>query len=77
INDCLSTGNDYFCRAIVRNANGTLYSSPATRPATGWVARGSANGYRSQSHGWDFQGQYDVGMGSVGRLELSFNGTLM
>jgi len=77
INDCLSTGNDYFCRAIVRNANGTLYSSPATRPATGWVARGSANGYRSQSHGWDFQGQYDVGMGSAGRLEMSFNGTLM
>ncbi|MDP5277475.1 TonB-dependent receptor [Sphingomonas sp. DG1-23] len=77
INECLATGNEYFCRGIVRNPNGTLSSSPATSPATGWVARGSANGYKSQSHGWDFQGQYNVGLGSVGRLDMSFNGTLM
>jgi outer membrane receptor protein involved in Fe transport len=77
INECLATGNEYFCRGIVRNPNGTLSSSPASSPATGWVARGSANGYKSQSHGWDFQGQYNVGLGSVGRLDMSFNGTLM
>ncbi len=78
ISECLNTGNDYFCRGIIRNpGSGTLSSSPATSPATGWVARGSANGYKSQSHGWDFQGQYNVGLGSVGLLDLSFNGTLM
>ncbi len=78
IGECLATGNEYFCRGIVRNpGTGTLSSSPATSPATGWVARGSANGYKSQSHGWDFQGQYNVGLGGAGQLDMSFNGTLM
>nr|WP_317892902.1 hypothetical protein [uncultured Sphingomonas sp.] len=75
--ECLTTGNEYFCRGVVRNPDGTLSSSPATSPSTGWVARGAANGYRSQSHGWDFQGQYDLSLGNAGRLDLSFNGTLM
>ncbi|MBB5709748.1 TonB-dependent receptor plug domain-containing protein [Sphingomonas xinjiangensis] len=74
---CLTTGNDYYCRGIKRNADGTLSSSPTTSPATGWVSRGSTNGYQSKSHGWDFQGQYNVGMGDVGSLDMSFNGTLM
>ncbi|UYY57839.1 TonB-dependent receptor plug domain-containing protein [Sphingomonas sp. S2-65] len=77
INECLATGNDYFCRGIVRAPNGTLSSSPASNPSSGWVSRGSVNGYKSQSHGWDFQGQYNVGLGDVGRLDMSFNGTLM
>ena len=77
INECLTTGNDYFCRGIVRNPNGTLSSSPASSPQTGWVSRGSVNGYKSQSHGWDFQGQYNLGLGNVGFLDMSFNGTLM
>ena len=78
INECLNTGLDYFCRGIVRNpGTGTLSSSPATRPATGWVARGSSNGYKEQSYGWDFQGQYNVGLGGAGLLDVSFNGTLM
>ncbi|MBW6528635.1 TonB-dependent receptor plug domain-containing protein [Sphingomonas sp. RHCKR7] len=78
INECLNSGLDYFCRAIIRNpTTGTLSSSPATSPATGWVARGSSNGYTEQSHGWDFQGQYNLGLGNYGKLDMSFNGTLM
>ena len=78
LNGCLSTGNDYYCRGVVRNpGTGTLSSSPATSPSTGWVARGSTNGYKSQSHGWDFQGQYNTRLGSIGLLDVSFNGTLM
>lgn len=77
LNGCLSTGNDYYCRGIKRNADGTLSSAPATSPATGWVSRGSTNGYKSKSHGWDFQGQYNVGLGNIGSLDMSFNGTLM
>ncbi|WP_404339397.1 TonB-dependent receptor plug domain-containing protein [Sphingomonas sp. MMS12-HWE2-04] len=77
INECLSTGNDYFCRGIVRASNGTLSSSPASSPSSGWVSRGSVNGYKSQSHGWDFQGQYNLGLGGAGSLDLNFNGTLM
>ena len=77
LNGCLTTGNDYFCRGIIRNpGTGTLSSSPASSPATGGVSRGSTNGYKSQSHGWDFQGQYNVGLGSVGKLDVGFNGTL-
>jgi outer membrane receptor protein involved in Fe transport len=77
INECLNTGNDYFCRGIVRAPNGTLSSSPASSPSSGWVSRGSVNGYKSQSHGWDFQGQYSVGLGGAGSLDMGFNGTLM
>ncbi|TGX54323.1 hypothetical protein E5A73_09465 [Sphingomonas gei] len=77
INECLNTGNDYFCRGIVRAPNGTLSSSPASSPSSGWVSRGSVNGYKSQSHGWDFQGQYNVGLGGAGSLDMGFNGTLM
>jgi outer membrane receptor protein involved in Fe transport len=77
VNECLATGNDYFCRGIVRAPNGTLSASPATSPSSGWVSRGSVNGYKSQSHGWDFQGQYNVGLGGAGSLDMGFNGTLM
>ncbi len=78
INECLNTGLDFFCRGIVRNpGTGTLSSAPATSPATGWVARGSSNGYKEQSYGWDFQGQYNVGLGGAGSLDVGFNGTLM
>ncbi|MCD2322592.1 TonB-dependent receptor [Sphingomonas sp. IC-56] len=77
VNECLATGNDYFCRGIVRAPNGTLSSSPASSPSSGWVSRGSVNGYKSQSHGWDFQGQYNVSLGGAGTLDMGFNGTLM
>lgn len=78
INGCLLTGDDFFCRGIVRNPGSfTLGSPPAGNPATGWAARGNANGFRSQSHGWDFQGQYNLALGSAGRLDMGFNGTLM
>lgn len=78
INECLTTGLEYFCRGIVRNpGTGTLSSSPATSPSAGWVARGSSNGYKEQSYGWDFQGQYNAGLGNIGSLDVSFNGTLM
>ncbi len=78
INECLNTGLEYFCSGIVRNAgSGTLSSPAGSRPAAGWVARGSSNGYKEQSYGWDFQGQYNVRLGGAGSLDVSFNGTLM
>ena len=36
INECLTTGNDYFCRGIVRAPNGTLSSSPARAVRVHW-----------------------------------------
>nr|WP_246360697.1 TonB-dependent receptor [Sphingomonas abaci] len=78
LNGCLTTGLDYYCRGIVRNPGSfTLYSPAAGNPATGWIAQGTSNGYRSRSHGWDFQGQYSLGLGGAGLVDMTFNGTLM
>ncbi|MEH3159262.1 MAG: TonB-dependent receptor [Sphingomonas taxi] len=77
LNGCLTTGLDYYCRGIVRNPGTyTLNSQPAGNPTTGYFARGTSNSYKSQSHGWDFQAQYTLGLGGVGSLDTSFNGTL-
>jgi iron complex outermembrane receptor protein len=75
-NGCLATGNDFFCRMFVRNADGTLYSAPAGNPATGYLRGGTTNYYKSKSHGWDFQGQYALPLGGAGRLDFDFMGSL-
>lgn len=75
-NGCLATGNDFFCRMFVRNANGTLYSAPAGNPSTGYLRGGTTNYYKSKSHGWDFQGQYALPLGGAGRLDFDFMGSL-
>jgi len=77
LNGCLGTGLDYYCRGVVRNPGTfTLSSPPAANPTTGYIAQGTSNAYRSKSHGWDFQGQYNLGLGSAGALDMSFNGSL-
>jgi len=75
-NGCLATGSDFFCKMFVRNADGTLYSSPSTNPATGFLRGGTTNYYKSKSHGWDFQGQYALSLGGAGRLDFDFTGSL-
>jgi outer membrane receptor protein involved in Fe transport len=75
-NGCLATGNDFFCRMFVRNADGTLYSNPAGNPSTGYLRGGTTNYYKSKSHGWDFQGQYALPLGGAGRLDFDFVGSL-
>ncbi|MDJ0276756.1 TonB-dependent receptor [Sphingomonas sp. 2R-10] len=78
LNECLTTGLDYFCQGVVRNPGTfTLSSAPGRNVTTGYVVRGVRNAYESKSHGVDFQGQYDLGLGGFGRLNLNFNGTLM
>ena len=77
LSGCLTTGLEFYCRGVVRNPTTfTLNSQPTGNPATGWFARGTSNGYKSQAHGWDFQGQYNLGLGAAGALDWSFNGTL-
>ena len=75
---CLaSNGDSFFCSGIVRNpSTGTLYSVAADNPTTGFFRAGTTNYYRSVSEGYDFQGQYTLGLGEVGRLDWSFNGSL-
>ncbi|HEX8484929.1 TonB-dependent receptor domain-containing protein [Sphingomonas sp.] len=77
INGCLATLSDYYCRGIVRNPGTFTLSSPTgSNPTAGYIAQGTTNGFKSKSHGWDFQGQYLLGLGAIGRLDVSFNGTL-
>ncbi|MFV0622496.1 TonB-dependent receptor domain-containing protein [Sphingomonas sp. ac-8] len=73
---CLSSGNDFFCSMFVRNADGTLYSPTTTNAQSGYVRRGTTNYYQSKSYGWDFQGQYALRMGSAGKLDFDFSGSL-
>lgn len=77
LNGCLATGLDYYCRGVVRNPGTFTLSSPAAgNPTTGFIAQGTTNGYKSKSHGWDFQAQYNLGLGNAGLLDVSFNGSL-
>ena len=71
-----SNGDPFFCSGIVRAANGTLYATANTNPTSGFIRAGTTNYYFSISRGYDFQGQYGVRLGSVGKLDMSFNGSL-
>lgn len=77
LDGCLTTGLQYYCRGVVRTPGTFRLDSAATgNPTSGYFARGTSNGYKSQAHGWDFQAQYTVGLGAVGTLDTSFNGSL-
>nr|WP_183984109.1 TonB-dependent receptor plug domain-containing protein [Sphingomonas jinjuensis] len=75
---CLdSGGSSFFCSNIVRNpGTGTLYSTPASNPTTGFIQQGTTNAFKNKAHGWDFQAQYALPLGGVGQLDWSFNGSL-
>lgn len=74
---CAQTASDFFCKAFVRNADGTLFSNPSTNPTTGFIRQGTTNYYKSKAHGWDFQAQYTLGLGDrLGKLDFDFNGSL-
>ncbi|WP_243652740.1 TonB-dependent receptor [Novosphingobium sp. PhB165] len=75
-NGCLQTGSEFFCSMFVRNADGTLSSNPNTNPDTGYIRGGTTNYYKSKSHGWDFQGQYNLGFGKYGSVAFDFSGSL-
>jgi len=73
---CQQTADPFFCSMFVRNANGTLFSTPGDNPATGFIRQGTTNYYQSKSYGWDFQGQYGLRLGAAGRLDFDFSGSL-
>ncbi|MFN3435764.1 MAG: TonB-dependent receptor, partial [Sphingomonas sp.] len=41
-----------------------------------FIRAGTTNYYFSIARGWDFQGSYALGLGSVGRVDFDFNGSL-
>ncbi|ATY34596.1 TonB-dependent receptor [Sphingomonas psychrotolerans] len=73
---CAETGEEFFCSMFVRNANGTLSSTPTSNPTTGFIRQGTTNYYKTKSHGWDFQAQYALPLGGAGRVDFDFSGSL-
>lgn len=73
---CLRSGGDaFFCQGIVRNpGSGTLFAG--TGSDTGYIRQGTTNYFTSIARGWDFQAQYVLNLESVGRFDMSFNGSL-
>jgi outer membrane receptor protein involved in Fe transport len=84
-NGCLLSGGDpFFCSAIVRNPDGTLFvprGTDANTVTTGFIRQGTTNYYYSIANGYDFQAAYglnlrDLGLGNSGRVDFDFNGSL-
>jgi len=71
-----SNGDPFFCSGIVRAANGTLYAPLNSNATSGFIRSGTTNYFTSIARGWDFQSQYTLGLGNVGRLDFGFNGSL-
>ena len=77
LDGCLRSGGDpFFCSGIVRDANGTLFASAANNPTSGFIRAGTTNYFRSLARGWDFQAQYTLDAGNVGRFDWGFTGSL-
>ncbi len=70
-----SNGDPFFCSGIVRAANGTLYAPLNSNATSGFIRAGTTNYYFSIARGWDFQANYALGLGQVGRLDFDFNGS--
>ncbi|MDN4631250.1 TonB-dependent receptor [Sphingomonas sp. PsM26] len=72
-----SNGDAFFCQGIVRNpGTGTLYSSAASNPTTGFIRQGTTNFYTSIARGYDFQTQYTLNLDKLGKIDWNFNGSL-
>jgi len=70
--NCLSTGEDYYCRFVHRAADtGALFGSQG---AGGYIATGAQNTSRLINEGVDVQASYGMSLGELGRLGLDLSG---
>ena len=70
LNQCLNTGNSYFCGNVHRDSNGTLWAS-----TEGYVNDPTLNLGALQSKGVDLQANYKLDLNQWGRLNFNLNGT--
>jgi outer membrane receptor protein involved in Fe transport len=75
LNQCLETGDPYFCSSIHRDASGTLWLTPsafivATNANTGLLSTSGVD----VNLNWDFDLE-EVGLGYAGGVEMDFVGT--
>ena len=72
-----SNGDPFFCSGIVRQpGTGILYAPVSSNPTSGFIRQGTTNYYKSIARGVDFQAQYSLGLGGMGKLDWTFNGSL-
>jgi len=70
LNQCLATGDPYFCGNVHRDSVGTLWVSPA-----GYVNDPTLNLGALQSRGVDVTANYRLDMNNLGRLSFRLYGT--
>ncbi len=70
LTQCLETGNPKFCSLITRDRLGSLWATPAAQ-----VIATNLNIASFGTRGIDFGADYAMGLGSMGKLDLSFLGT--
>lgn len=72
LQQCLETGNPVFCGAIHRDKLGTLWAT-----SDAYITATNANLGQLQTQGLDVGADYGMGLGKMGRLDLSFLGTYL
>ena len=70
LNECLATGNPFFCGNVHRDGNGTLWASPE-----GYINDPTLNLGALQNTGVDVTANYKLDMNAFGRLNFSLFGT--
>ena len=70
LNQCLNTGNAYFCNNVHRDSNGTLWASPE-----GYVNDPTLNLGALQNKGVDVQVNYKMDLNQWGKLSFGLYGT--
>ncbi len=69
---CLATGNAQFCSLITRDRNGSLWNLPTAQIVATNVNIGSVS-----TKGLDFGADYGFSLGDMGKMNVSFLGTLL
>jgi outer membrane receptor protein involved in Fe transport len=78
MNQCITTGDPFFCSRIHRaNGNGSLFFPVTDVNNGGFITDTNSNLGSLQTKGFDFQGSYSRRLGGLGSLSASFVGTYL
>jgi len=72
LSQCLATGNPKFCSLITRDRNGTLWALPAAQ-----IVSTNINVASLKTTGLDLGMDYAFRMGTMGKMNVSFLGTVL
>ncbi|MDF7775094.1 TonB-dependent receptor [Sphingomonas sp. AOB5] len=75
LNQCLTTGNSFYCSLIKRNAAGNLWRGTPTLAGGGYVFDVNVNAGELSTRGVDIGASYSTDLGGSGSLAFSIAGT--